>query len=301
MISTKEVYEDLKKDDGPEQEPATTTTSDDMVDSKVETSSSTEGATVSEGKEEVKDATATSPKNDADGEGTKKYTQQEKINFSFSKMKKKHAAEVEALNKKIQEQQKIIDDFNAKSRDSYKSDDEYLDAKLDAREAQRELNRSKQESLQLAERQQGEAMRERVQKLYPTEALQKVYTEAVEIGQKNGALQAIMEDPTIKKYVFESEKSPLLIEAFCRKPAILQKVLDTSDNRKAFTMYDIEQRLAAMVEKASQPQSTSSTQTQATTPAIPVVGKVANNGTGKSAPSDDWASDKELFKYARSR
>lgn len=301
MISTKEVYEDLKKDDGPEQEPATTTTSDDMVDSKVETSSSTEGATASEGKEEVKDATVASPKTDADGEGTKKYTQQEKINFSFSKMKKKHAAEVEALNRKIQEQQKIIDDFNAKSRDSYKSDDEYLDAKLDAREAQRELNRSKQESLQLAERQQGEAMRERVQKLYPTEALQKVYTEAVEIGQKNGALQAIMEDPTIKKYVFESEKSPLLIEAFCRKPAILQKVLDTSDNRKAFAMYDIEQKLAAMVEKASQPQSTSSTQTQATTPAIPVVGKVANNGTGKSAPSDDWASDKELFKYARSR
>lgn len=300
MITTNEAYREI------EDEPISTTAGDDVkVEEKAETETKKEEATAPEVKEEVKDDTAASPKTDADGDKTEKkqFTSQEKINFSFSKLKKKHAAEVEALNKKIAEQQKIIEEFNNKGRDQYKSDDEYLDAKLDAREAQRELNRSRQESLALVERQQSEAMRERVTKLYPSEGLQKVYAEACEQGQRNGALQAMMSDEVIKKYIFESDKSPLLVEAFCRKPELLQKILDTSDNRKPLACYDLEQRLSRMVEEAeakARTQSQPNTQTTQATSAIPVVGKVANAGVNKSAPSDDWADEKELFKFARS-
>lgn len=298
MISTQEAYRD---DDLPE---TTDTAVVDKVETKAETETAAEPTTVEEVKEEVKEPASEAPKeNTEDSAGKKTYTAQEKINYSFSKMKKKHAAEIEALNKTIAEQQKIIDQFNAKSRDSYASEDEYLDAKLDARDAQRELARQKAEAVRMTERQQSEAMRERVTKLYPTEALQQVYTEACQLGEKNGALQAMMEDSVVKKYIFESDKSPLLVEAFCRKPSILQNILDTSDNRKPLAMYDLEQKLLRLIEttaaKASNPQTQSSQTNNAASP-IPVVGKVANNGTNKSAPSDGWASEKELFKFARS-
>lgn len=306
MISTKDVYNDLDKNDGSEQESVNPTAGTEHDVEKAATEPSTEQATAPEVKDDVKDTTESSPKNDADGDKTEKkqYTSQEKINFSFSKMKKKHREEVEALNKKIADQQRIIDEFNAKTRDQFKSDDEYLDAKLDARDAQRELARARQESLQIAERQQAEAMRERVTKLYPSEKLQQVYTEALQLGQRNGALNALMSDEVIKKYVFDSEKSPLLVEAFCRKPELLQKIMDTSDVRKPLAMYDIEQKLSNMIAqaeaKARAAAQPSTTQTPQATTAIPVVGKVANAGSNKSAPSDDWSSDKELFKFARS-
>lgn len=301
MIDTREAYLD------DETEVTDTAVVADTIE-KAETETEPTETTVPESKEEVKDDTADSPKKDADGDKKREYTPQEKINYSFSKLKKKHAAEVEELNKTIEAQKKIIAEFQNKSRDSYASEDEYLDAKLDARDAQRELIRKQQEQLALAERQQSEAMRERVVKLYPTEGLQKMYREAVELGQKNGALNAMMEDAVVKKYVFDSDKSPLLIEAFCRKPAILERILDTSDNRKPLAMYDLEQKLLKMVADAeakvqSGSQPVTQSQSQQTNPAtspIPVVGKVANNGTNKSAPSDDWASEKELFKFARS-
>lgn len=300
MISTRDAYEEVEK-----QEPTEPAAGLEEKVEKAETETPKSEVTTEDKAEEVKDATESSPtKTDTDGEeksDKKTYTQQEKINFSFSKMKKKHREEVEALNKKIAEYERQIADFKAKSRDSYQSEDEYLDAKLDAREAQRELNRSREESIHMAERQQAEAMRERVSKLYPTESLQKVYADACELGQKNGALQAMMDDKVIKDYIFGSDKSPLLVEAFCRKPEVLQKILDTSDNRKPLAMYDLEQKLTRLIEQAESKARSASQQTQTTaTSAIPVVGKVANAGVNKSAPSDDWADDKELFKFARS-
>lgn len=308
MIDTSRVYEDLAKDDGPEQEPASTTAGDDKVE-KAATEQVTEGSTEPEVHDEVKDTTVASPKTDTDGdkntEKQQQHTAQEKISYSFSKMKRKHREEVEALNKKIEEQQKIIDQFNAKTRDSFKSEDEYLDAKLDARDAQRELDRARQESLQMAERQQAESMRERVTKLYPSEQLQTVYTEALQMGQKNGALEAMMSDPVVKKYIFESEKSPLLVEAFSRKPALLEKILDTSDIRKPLAMYDLEQRLSNMIAqaeaRAKEAQSSNSTSQAPATKTVPIVGKVANAGKNAPGPSDDWGSDDEAFAFVRSR
>lgn len=236
----------------------------------------------------------------------RQYTPQEKINFSFSKMKKKHREEVELLNRRIAEQQKIIDEFNGKKRDDYPDEDAYLDAKLDYRDAKRAVAQSENERMQLEEAQNAEVMRERVGKLYPTEQLQQMYREVCELGQKNGAVEAMLGDATIRKYIFDSDASPLLIEAFCRKPELLQKTLEMADSRKGFYMYGLEVQLQKMVADAeakakaaqNQPQTTQPQQ-QLQQPQIPVVGKVANAGANKSGPVDDWASDDELFRFAR--
>lgn len=308
MISTKDAYRD---DEDTELTPAGDVSA---ATEKPETEPKKEETTVPESKEEVKDDTGASPKTEPADNKKPEYTPQEKINFSFSKMKKKHREETERLNARIKELEKQVADFQGKTRESFDSDEEYLDARLDARDAQRELMQTRQQSLTLAEQQQAEIMRERVTKLYPTEGLQKVYADACKIGQQNGALEAIMGDKVVKEYLFGngkdtgSDKGPLLIEAFCKQPKLLERILETSDNRKGFAMYDLEQRLAKIVEDAErkarqqtqQPASPQApTQTPATT-AIPVVGKVANAGVNKSAPSDDWEDEKALFKFARS-
>lgn len=261
---------------------------------EVNTGSSDEPEVKNEPKESVEEQNIQSL---IDKQGASKFTrtQQDKLGHSFAKLKQKHKAEVEGLKNEIAELKKQLETKVVKS--DYATDDEYLDAKLEERLAKKELER-KQKQLDNADKESSMAFyKERAMALYPSKVEQDAYTEAYKLGLNNGAINTVYNDPIMRDFIHESEFGPKLIEHFCHKPDVAERLSNMSTARKSVELVGLETRLKNYLERLAATQSVQPKEQLKVK--APVVGNVANKGSNKT-DTDRFNSDEELWEFMKS-
>lgn len=235
-------------------------------------------------------------------ESKSKYTQQEKINHSFSKLKAKNKAKIEKLESENERLRKELESYRNKTVEDFKSQEEYLDARQDARWNIKEIERRQAEIDELKQEEIAATNRNRFNTLYSTDEEKKNYAEAWEIGKQNGVLEAIASDKDIMNFINDSEYGPKLIEHFIRRPSVLQGFMNMNTGRKNFELYSMEKRLAKFlndqatkVNQVKEPDNKSLVENKNSNS---IIGKqVTKSDTIKS--TDDFASDDDVFAFIR--
>lgn len=243
-------------------------------------------------------------KQEAKKESKPKWSHQEQVNHSFSKLKQKHKAEVEGLKKEIENLKKQLENKVVKS--DYEDEDAYLDAKLEEKMAKRELAKKEQELDNKTSNGVLEYYTERARVLYPTKIEQDAYTKAYNKGISEGTIDIVMKDQIIREFINESEYGPKLIEHFCMKPDVASTLSEMGTARKSVELVALETRLKNYLERlskksndvpnASQNQGSSKDNLKVK---APVIGKVANKGANK-INEDRFQSDDDLWEFMRS-
>lgn len=239
-----------------------------------------------------------------DKKGVKSFnkTQQEKLGHSFSKLKAKHKAEVDGLKKEIEDLKKQLENKVVKS--DFENEEEYLDAKLEEKLAKKELAKKEQE---LDNKQSNGVMEfytERARILYPTKQEQDAYTKAYQKGVNEGTIELVMGDSIIKEFIHESEFGPKLIEHFCMRPEVAERLSNMGTARKSVELVALESRLKNYLEKLASKEAQPKVETQNSSKEklkvkAPVIGKVANKGVNKTN-EDRFNSDEDLWEFMRS-
>lgn len=223
-------------------------------------------------------------------------TQQDKLGHSFAKLKQKHKAEVEGLKNEIAELKKQLETKVVKS--DYESEEEYLDAKLEEKLAKKELA-SKEKQLDNANNDSSMAFyKERAMVLYPTKVEQDAYSDAYRLGLNNGAINMVYSDPIMRDFIHESDYGPKLIEHFCHKPDVAERLSSMSTARKSVELVALESRLKNYLERLANTPKQVQPKDKLKVKA-PVVGNVANKGNNK-INDDRFNSDEDLWEFLKS-
>lgn len=232
-----------------------------------------------------------------DKKGVKSFSknQQEKLGHSFAKLKQKHKQELETLKGEIEQLKKQLETKVVKT--DFEDEDAYLDAKLNERLAKRELDQKQKELDSSSDNLNIQLYTERAKTLYPTSVEQQAYTRAYKKGIEEGTINLVMGDSLIREFIHESEYGPKLIEHFCQKPEVAERLSTMGVARKSVELVALETRLANYLNKLktdTQVQSKEKMKVKA-----PAVGSVANKGANKTN-EDRFQTDEDLWEFMRS-
>lgn len=242
--------------------------------------------------------------NSSESKSKSKYTQQDKINHSFSKLKAKNKAKIERLESEIASLKKQLEQHQNKTVNDFKSQEEYLDARQDARWNLRELEKRNNELKELKDEQIIERNQNRFNTLYATEEAKQSYIEAWNIGKQNGVLEAINNDKVIMDFLHDSEYGPKLLEHFIRRPEVLERFINIENTgRKNHELYSLEDRLVKFL---SSQNNKTVTKEEPEHKSLVVENKNSNSIIGKQITksdtiksTDDFASDDDVFAFIR--
>lgn len=225
-------------------------------------------------------------------------TQQQKLDHSYSQLKRQARERESALKARIEELEKQL--ASKPDKKDFSDEDKYLDARMDYRDAQRELAGARKELETNGDNVNLQIFAERARSLYPNQESQAVYKQAYSMGLQNGAVDAVFGDKSIRDFIHDSELGPRLLEHFCRKPDVLQSLLDMSEARKSYELVSLEKRLYKFLQgQQGGQQKTNPVQKQVQVQA-PVVGAPTNKGSsGSVGDKNRFGSDEDVFKYLR--
>lgn len=236
------------------------------------------------------------------GKKADKFSKQERANYAFAKLKNKHKEKVEKLNAEIDELKKNLEKHKLMKKEDFKSEDDFIDAKLNSKIDTRELERKTSE-LDEARVQRNQA---KVNHFYRTDDEKKRYKEVWQLGAKSGVLEKIGSDKIITEFILDSDFSPKLLEHFILADGALERIIHLDDKRKEFELYSLEKRLEAFLNNTNLNKTEESGDTERrrlvrnkVKNKNPILGRNIQNQSAKS--SKDFASDDDVFAFIRSR
>lgn len=259
------------------------------------------------------------------GKKADKFSKQERANYAFTKLKNKHKEKVDRLNAEIDELKKNLEKYKSMKKEDFKSEEDFLDAKLNSKIDTRELERKTSE-LDEARVQKNQA---KVNHFYRTDDEKRRYKEVWQLGTKNGILERIGNDKVLTNFILDSDFSPKLLEHFILADGALERIINLDDKRKEFELYSLEKRLEAFLNNTnfqkssgterrklmrnnSENNNTNFNKTEESGGTErrrlvrnkvqnknPILGKNIQNQSAKS--SKDFASDDDVFAFIRSR
>ena len=246
-----------------------------------------------------------------------KFSKQERANYAFTKLKNKHREKVDRLNAEIDELKKNLEKYKNMKKEDFKSEEDFLDAKLNSKIDTRELERKTSE-LDEARVQRNQA---KVNHFYRTDDEKRRYKEVWQLGVKSGILEKIGNDKVLTDFILDSDFSPKLLEHFILADGALERIIHLDDKRKEFELYSLEKRLEAFLNNTNfnKPKKSGATERRklkrnavksggterrklkrnTVKNKNPILGRNIQNQSAKS--SKDFASDDDVFAFIRSR
>src|SRR5690554_1313523 len=231
------------------------------------------------------------------------FSKQERANYAFTKLKNKHKEKDEKLNAEIDELKKNLEKYKLMKKEDFKSEDDFLDAKLNSKIDTRELERKTSE-LDEARVQRNQA---KVNHFYRTDDEKRRYKEVWQLGAKNGVLEKIGNDKVLTEFILDSDFSPKLLEHFILADGALERIIHLDDKRKEFELYSLEKRLEAFLNNTNFNKSKKSGSTErrklkrnTVKNKNPILGRnIQNNSSSKNIK--DFSNDDDVFEFIRSR
>ncbi len=230
----------------------------------------------------------------------KKYSKEEKTKHAFAKLKNKlkskHKEEINKLRAEIESLKKR--ESKKIDKNSFESDEEYLNAYTQNRFEELANSQKLESASEQLRQKEYQANQNKIKRFYRDEKSFNEYVKTWELGQQNGALEAISNDAVITEFLRESDYSPKLIEHFVKRVDVLNDYLNMSDRRKQFELYNLEKRLEAFLlsqdNVSSQKQNTSARKRivfkRGERSKNPVIGSVTKNVKSVNK-NGDWSDD----------
>ena len=234
-----------------------------------------------------------------------KFTHQERADYAFTKLKNKHREKVDRLNNEINELKKNLEKYKSMKKEDFKSEDDFIDAKLNSRLDTRAIDEKQAE----LERVRVERNQAKIDHFYRTDDEKERYKKIWRLGSENGILEKIGSDKIITEFILDSELSPKLLEHFILADGALSKIINLDDRRKEFELYSLEKRLEAFLKnnntnfnKSKKSGSTERRKLKRNTVKNknPILGRnIQNNSSSKNIK--DFSNDDDVFEFIRSR
>src|SRR5690554_656136 len=234
-----------------------------------------------------------------------KFTHQERADYAFTKLKNKHREKVDRLNNEINELKKNLEKYKLMKKEDFKSEDDFIDAKLNSRLDTRAIDEKQAE----LERVRVERNQAKIDHFYRTDDEKRRYKEVWQIGSENGILEKIGSDKIITDFILDSELSPKLLEHFILADGALSKIINLDDRRKEFELYSLEKRLEAFLKNNNtifnKPKNSEATERRklkrnTVKNKNPILGRnIQNNSSSKNIK--DFSNDDDVFEFIRSR
>lgn len=236
-----------------------------------------------------------------------------KVQRKFDRLKRNHAAKMQKRDEKIA---KLTEDLEKAKRElevlrkekaeGKATDEQVDDARLNARFAERELQREQEQRGSEYAENVRELVQARIDDLYPTDKAKNAYSEAIKMGQGNGAFKAVFSDEVTRRFLMDSDLGPKLTEHFCRRPEVFEHLLSLSEERRKHELFAMEARLGLFLKNQAGKKPGNSSPADPKNPQnsgqAPAIGKQANRGNGNNVnPNGDWANENELFEFVRGR
>ena len=233
----------------------------------------------------------------------KRYSYQEKINHSFSKLKQRARRQQQKLEEEIEELKKINEEQRKIIEERKGTTEEQLDARQDYRWNSREIDKRTRELNELKQSEIISKNQIKFNELYQTEADKQSYVEAWKMGQDNGTIAAISQDNDIIDFINESDYGPKLLEHFIRRPDVLEKFSDMSKGRKNYELYRMEQRLINFLNaqhkiESIKEKSEDKSLTENNKKSNSIIGKQITKSSNIKS-TDDFATDDDVFDFVR--
>ena len=255
-----------------------------------------------EGKDGEPDGT---PKGDDAPKDKDKPYGSDRVQRRFDRLKRNHQEKIRKRDARIASLQEDLDKANAEIERLKKlgengkiPEDQLIDARVDARTAQRELDRERAAKDEDRVENLREMIAERISTLYPTEKARSVYSEAIANGKRNGAFDSAMKDKVVREFITDSDLGPKLTEHFCRKPDVLNRLLSMSDERRRHELFAMEARLDAFLRSGGKKSAKKENQQPEKGKQAPAIGKQANRGPANKVNAD-FESDDDVFAFVR--
>ena len=280
------------------------------------TKTTTEDSKEVESKEEIDDSQNDDSENDAKKNDIvkksekkrrkkDKFTHQERADYAFTKLKNKHREKVDRLNNEINELKKNLEKYKSMKKEDFKSEDDFIDAKLNSRLDTRAIDEKQAE----LERVRVERNQAKIDHFYRTDDEKERYKKIWRLGSENGILEKIGSDKIITEFILDSELSPKLLEHFILADGALSKIINLDDRRKEFELYSLEKRLETFLKnnntnfnKSKKSGSTERRKLKRNTVKNknPILGRnIQNNSSSKNIK--DFSNDDDVFEFIRSR
>lgn len=236
-----------------------------------------------------------------------------KVQRKFDRLKRNHAAKMQKRDEKIakltedlEKEKRELEVLRKEKAEGKATDEQVDDARLNARFAERELQREQEQRGSEYAENVRELVQARIDDLYPTDKAKNAYSEAIKMGQGNGAFKAVFSDEVTRRFLMDSDLGPKLTEHFCRRPEVFEHLLSLSEERRKHELFAMEARLGLFLKNQAGKKPGNSSPADPKNPQnrgqAPAIGKQANRGNGNNVnPNGDWASDDEVFQYVRSR
>ena len=280
------------------------------------TETTTEDSKEVESKEEIDDSQNDDSENDAKKNDIvkksekkrrkkDKFTHQERADYAFTKLKNKHREKVDRLNNEINELKKNLEKYKSMKKEDFKSEDDFIDAKLNSRLDTRAIDEKQAE----LERVRVERNQAKIDHFYRTDDEKERYKKIWRLGSENGILEKIGSDKIITEFILDSELSPKLLEHFILADGALSKIINLDDRRKEFELYSLEKRLEAFLKNNNtnfnKPKKSGATERRklkrnTVKNKNPILGRnIQNNSSSKNIK--DFSNDDDVFEFIRSR
>lgn len=302
-------YENESKNESTENTETTTEESKEEFEDKEEESREEDSKEIDDGQND--DSKNDAKKNDIVKKSEKKrgkkdkFTHQERADYAFTKLKNKHREKVDRLNDEINELKKNLEKYKFMKKEDFKSEDDFIDAKLNSRLDTRAIDEKQAE----LERVRVERNQSKIDHFYRTDDEKERYKKVWRIGSENGILERIGSDKTITEFILDSELSPKLLEHFILADGALSKIINLDDKRKEFELYSLEKRLEAFLKNNNtnfnNPKKSGVTERRklkrnTVKNKNPILGRnIQNNSSSKNIK--DFSNDDDVFEFIRSR
>lgn len=230
----------------------------------------------------------------------KKYSKEEKSKHAFAKLKNKlkskHKEEINKLRAEIESLKKS--ESKKIDKNSFETDEEYLNAYTQNRFEELTNSQKLESANEQLRQKEYQANQNKIKRFYSDKESYNEYVKTWEIGQQNGALEAISNDAVITEFLRESDYSPKLIEHFVKRVDVLEDYLNMNDRRKQFELFNLEKRLEAFLlsqdNVSSQKKNTSARKRivfkRSERTKNPVIGSVTKNVKSVNK-NGDWSDD----------
>lgn len=229
----------------------------------------------------------------------------DRVQRRFDRLKRNHQAKIQKRDARIAALQADLEKANAElerlrkgKADGTASDEQIVEARIDAKVAQRDLDREKQALEEERAANMRELIGERIDALYPSAKHKDAYNEAIAMGKRNGAFDGAMKDGVVRNFLVDSDLGPKLTEHFCRRPEVLDRLLSMSEDRRRHELYAMEARLKVFLDNGGKKKGTKAEEKKPAGNQPPAIGKQANRGASKGGESD-FANDDEVFEFVR--
>lgn len=227
--------------------------------------------------------------------------------YAFAKLKNKERQKREKMmaeyEEKIKHLNAELEKFKGLSKDSFKSDEEYVDYLVNRKMTEQEANQLKMAQASVEAEHYDEINQARIAHCFPDEADRESYQKMVDAnGQKFVELLS-QADPenAVLSYLDDSDLSPLLIRVMMTKPEYRNEILGKkSPYGKTLALDDLAKRLAYAKSVVDKKRANAAT----TKPKMPVVGKVAKTETQTTIDKNDpnyWHLKLRELNQARGR